>query len=286
MMEVIEKIDYATKEPKRLFLKEGLQFFSNIHELFQARELLLTWTIREFRIRYSQSVLGLAWAILQPLLLMLISTVVFSVFLRVQPPQGVPYPVFVYTALLPWSFFANALTTAIPIIVANFNLVSKIYFPREILPLAMILVALADFVISAMVLVLLLIYYQMPVGPTVLILPLLIVIQLVLTIGLALVASALNVYYRDIRFVVPLILQTWLYLTPVFYPLETVPEKFRPLILLNPMATLIQSYRDIILYHQPPDWRFLAITTIISCLIFVFSYSYFKQAERQFADII
>jgi len=259
--------------------------FMSVVELTKARELLFTWTLRDFRVRYSQSVLGAAWAILQPFSLMVIFSVIFSAFLRV-PTDGIPYPIFAYTALLPWTLFANSLSFAIPSLVSNMNLVSKIYFPREILPLSSILVCFVDFVIASSIFVLMMLFYRIPVGPSILLVPLVLIVQLVLTFGISLLASAINVFYRDVRFVVPLTLQIWMYLSPIIYPVNLVPEKFRPLYFLNPMAALIDSYRRLILLNQMPDWPYLGLATLVSILLALVSYRYFKQAEREFADLI
>lgn len=258
---------------------------ANLSELVEARELLYTWTLRDFKVRYSQSVLGAAWAILQPLSLMLIFSVVFSLFLKV-PTDGIPYPVFAYTALLPWTFFANSLSLAIPSLVTNMNLVGKIYFPREILPLSAILVSFIDFLIASSIFVLMLIYYRIPVGPTILFVPLVLLIQIILTFGISLLASATMVFYRDVRFVIPLAIQIWMYLSPIIYPVAVVPERFRALYFLNPMAVLIDTYRRVILFNQMPDWPYLGLTTILSSLLIIITYQYFKRAEREFADLI
>ncbi|MCG3209402.1 MAG: hypothetical protein FOGNACKC_03026 [Anaerolineae bacterium] len=254
-------------------------------ELYGARELLFTWTMRDFKVRYSQSLLGAAWAILQPLSLMVIFSVIFSVFIKV-PTDGVPYPVFAYTALLPWTLFANSLSTAIPSLVTNMSLVSKIHFPREILPLSAILVSFIDFLIACSVYVILLIFFQYPIGPTVLLVPLVLFIQIILTFALSLMASAFMVFYRDVRFVIPLALQLWMYATPIIYPITVVPEWLRPFYYLNPMAVLITAYRDIILHNQMPNWTYLGLATLLSGLLLVVAYPYFKQAERKFADLI
>jgi lipopolysaccharide transport system permease protein len=256
-----------------------------LRELITARELLFNWTLRDFRVRYSQSILGAAWAILQPLALMIIFTVVFSFFVRVDT-GGVPFPLFTYAAILPWTFFANSLSTAIPSLVTNMNLVSKIHFPREILPLSSILVSFADFLVASSIFVLLLAYYRVPIGPAVLLLPLPLLVQVVLTFGISLLASAINVFYRDIRFVIPLVLQLWMYLSPIFYPVDYVPERFRPFFMLNPIATLIESYRRVILFNQMPDWGYLGITALFSGVLTLVAYRYFKRAERRFADLI
>lgn len=259
--------------------------FAYLAELIEARELLFTWTMRDFKVRYSQSILGAAWAILQPLSLMVVYSVIFSVFIRV-PTDGIPYPVFAYTALLPWTFFANSLNFAIPSLVSNMNLVSKIYFPREILPLSTILVGFVDFLIASSVFVLMLLFYRVPVGLVILLVPLVLLIQIVLTFGISLLASAVNVFYRDVRFVIPLALQIWMYLSPIIYPVNLVPERFRPFYFLNPMAVLIDTYRRIILFNQMPDWPYLGLAAFVSVSLIIVAYRYFKRAEREFADLI
>lgn len=254
-------------------------------ELFKSRELLFSWTFREFRVRYSQSVLGAAWAVLQPLVLMVIFSVVFSLVLSIDT-DGIPYPVFSYVGTLPWTLFATSITFAVPSLVSNMNLVSKIYFPREVLPISSILVALVDFAIAAVLLIPMLLVYRIPITWLVLLIPLLVVVQTMLTTGISLFAAAINVFYRDVRFVVPLALQVWMYLSPVIYPVSQVPEQWRSLYFLNPMAAIIDSYRRILLMGQMPDWPYLGLSAAISLVILVLGYRYFKNAERQFADLI
>lgn len=256
-----------------------------IKELFRSRELLYTWTMRDFKVRYSQSILGAAWAIIQPFSLMVVFSIIFSNIIRV-PTDGIPYPLFSYVALLPWTFFANALTFAIPSLVNNMNLVSKIYFPREILPLSSILVCLLDFLISCSIFVLMMIWYRVPLSWTALLVPVILIIQIVLIFGISLLASAINVFYRDVRFVIPLALQIWMYLSPIIYPVNLVPEWLQPFYFLNPMATIIESYRSVVLYQQLPDWRYLGLAAVVSIVLVVFTYPYFKRADRQFADLI
>lgn len=256
-----------------------------VSELIKARELLFTWTLRDFKVRYSQSVLGAAWAIVQPLSLMVVYSVIFSVFVRV-PTDGIPYPVFAYTALLPWTFFANSLSFAIPSLVNNMNLVGKIYFPREILPLSAIIVCMVDFLIASSIFVLMLLFYRVAVGPVILLIPLVLLIQVILTFGISLLASAVNVFYRDVRFVIPLALQIWMYLSPIIYPVNLVPERFRPFYFLNPMAVLIDTYRRTILLNRMPDWPYLGLAALLSSLLTIVAYRYFKRAEREFADLI
>jgi lipopolysaccharide transport system permease protein len=258
---------------------------SALRQLYDARELLLTWTRRDFRVRYSQSFLGAAWAVAQPLALMLIFTAVFSFVVRVQT-DGIPYPLFSYTALVPWTLFANSLTFAIPSLLNNMNLVSKIYFPREVLPLSAVLVGLADFFIALILLAGMMAWYRFMPGLNALWLPLILVAQLILTFGLSLFLSALNVFYRDIRFIVPLLVQVWMYLSPVIYPPSQVPETVRPYYFLNPMAAIIDSYRRVLLLNQPPDWSYLGLAATIAFALLIFGYAYFKRSERRFADVI
>lgn len=256
-----------------------------LRELFRYRELLWVWSGREVKVRYSQSVLGAAWAILQPLALMLVFSVVFSLFLRV-PTGDIPYPVFSYTALLPWTLFSGALSQAIPALVSNMNLVTKIYFPREILPLASIGAALVDFAVAGVVFIGLLVFYQVRVGWTVLLVPLILLIQLMLMLGVALPLAAVNVFYRDVRFVIPLLLQVWLYATPVIYPLELVPEGWRWVLALNPMVGIIEAYRAVVLRGLLPDWGLLGLSAAVSLALMLGGYALFKRLEPQFADVI
>jgi len=259
--------------------------FAHLKELYETRELLLTWTRRDFRVRYSQSVLGAAWAILQPLALMVIFSLIFSVFLKV-PTDGIPYPIFAYSALLPWTLFSNSLSFAIPSLVNNMNLVSKIYFPREILPLSAILVGLADFLIASSIFIVMLVVYRVDVGWAVLLVPVVLAVQILLMFGISLLAAAVNVFYRDIRFIIPLTLQLWMYVSPVIYPVSAIPEWLRPFYFLNPMAAILDAYRRVLLLKQMPDWGSLGLATLISLLLTVLAYRYFKHAEREFADLI
>jgi lipopolysaccharide transport system permease protein len=256
-----------------------------LKELVASRELLFTWTRREFRVRYSQSFLGAAWAVLQPLTLMIIFSVVFGFVLRVET-NGVPYPLFSYAGSLPWTFFASSLTFAIPSLVNNMNLVSKIYFPREILPLSSILVCTIDFLIGAVLLIPLMLFYRTEIGINVLLLPVIVLIQIVFSFGLTLILSAMNVFYRDVRFIIPLALQILLYLSPVIYPASQIPEWLRPVYFLNPMAVLIESFRAVLLFNQPPDWPMLGLAALVSSILLLLGYRYFKSAERRFADVI
>ncbi|MCL4871762.1 MAG: ABC transporter permease [Anaerolineae bacterium] len=257
----------------------------HLRKLLAARELLYTWVGREFKVRYSQSILGIAWAIIQPFSLMVIFSLVFSLVLRV-PTGEIAYPVFAYIGLLAWTLFSNSLNFAIPSLVNNLNLVSKINFPREILPLAAVLVSVIDFAIAGVIFLPMLWWYQVPLSPLILLLPLLLLLQLGFTFGLALVGAAVNVFYRDVRFIIPLALQIWFYLSPIIYPAEMIPAAWRPLYFLNPMAVFIDSYRRVIFFHTWPEWPYLGLSLLVTLLLTGWAYRYFKQAEREFADLI
>ncbi|MFC2023727.1 ABC transporter permease [Chloroflexota bacterium] len=254
-------------------------------ELCQYRELLWVWVVRDIRVRYKQSLLGAAWAIIQPLALMAVFTVIFSIFAGV-PTDGVPYPIFSYTALLPWTLLSTSITHGSGALVGNIGLVKKVYFPREILPFAAIGASFVDFAIASLVYLGLMVFYRVPFGVTLLAVPILLAVQIVLAAGVILITSAANVFYRDVRFVVPLAVQLWMYATPIIYPLSAVPERFRIVYMLNPMAGLIESYRAVALHGQWPNWGYVALSAAVSVAVFVLGYVYFKRVEWEFADII
>lgn len=257
----------------------------SLFELNHYRDLLRTWSIREIKIRYKQSLLGGLWAVLQPLSVALIFSVIFSVFVKV-PTDGVPPLIFYYAALFPWTFFANSVTAGSNSIISNLNLVTKIYFPREIMPLATIMAGLFDFVIAGIIYLAFALFYQVQFGPSLVLLPLLILIHILFTAAVVLILATLNVFYRDIRFVVPLGLQIYLYLTPLIYPLSVIPEKLLPFYMLNPMAGLIHAYRAILIHGQWPEPFYLGSAFLISLLLFIAAYTFFAKAARSFADII
>jgi len=253
--------------------------------LYRYRDLLWLWTMREVQVRYKQSLLGITWAVLQPLALTIIFTIVFSRLVRVDT-GGIPYPIFSYSALVPWTFFSTSLSFGINSLVNNMNLVTKIYFPREILPLASVGAALVDFLVSALILAgMMLLYGVRPGWASLWVLPLLIV-QVILTFGVVLLGSALLVFFRDVRFVVPLLTQVWMYATPIIYPASQVPERYRAWYFLNPMAGIIDGYRRILLLDSPPDLWVIGRGAVVATSIFLISYVAFKRAEPTFADLI
>jgi lipopolysaccharide transport system permease protein len=281
-----EQLDGLDEPRLRNTIEWSDSLLAQLRELLHRRELLWLVTQREIKVRYKQTVLGVLWAIVQPLSLMLVFTLFFSLLAGL-PTDGPPYPLFAYAALLPWTFFATALSFAVPSLITNSHIITKIYFPREIIPLASVLAALVDFAVASLVLFGLLAVYRVPPTWSLLYLAPLIAIQVTFTVGLSLLLSAVTVLYRDVRFTVPLLLQLWMFLTPILYPLSIVPESFRTLYLIaNPLAAIVEGYRRALLHGRPPDPLPLASATLVSLLLLWLGYRYFKQVERRFADII
>lgn len=249
------------------------------------QELLLNLVRREISQRYKQSILGSAWVILNPLSQLLVMTFVFSNVLKV-PSLGVPFIIFLSVGLLPWNLFANSLAFSSQSLVTNSNLITKIYFPREIFVYATIIAKIVDFFFASLLLVGFLIIFKMSVDLMILWLPLIFLIQIIFTSGLALILAALNLFYRDIQYLLTLILTLWMYLTPIIYPVEVIPLEFRPLLALNPMAVIINAYRQVILAHKPPNFQSLGLATLLALITFFIGYSIFKKLEGQFADYV
>jgi lipopolysaccharide transport system permease protein len=262
-----------------------LRLLGGVRKLAQYRDLLYTLSVHRIKVRYKQSVLGTAWAILQPLSLMLIYTVIFS-FIARMPSDGAPYAIFAYAALLPWSSFSNALTNATNSLVTHSNLVTKVYFPREILPLTYVIAAIFDFLIASTVFVGLMIYYRVPLTLNALYAVPIISTMMIFTTAMAFLFSATQVRFRDIGVAMPLLLQLWMFATPVVYPLSAVPRRLLPFYLLNPMAGLIENFRQVMLYGASPDLRLLGLAALIATVLLVASYIYFKRVEATVADII
>ena len=259
--------------------------FTYLRSLLQYRELLYFLVMREIKSKYKQTVLGVAWSILQPLSLMLVFTVVFSFFARL-PSDGVPYALFSYCALLPWQFFAGVLGRGVGSLLSNQVLVQKVYFPREIILFAVIAAAVIDFVIGAVLFVGLLWFYNVAWGWHFLLILPVFLIQISFVAGLILILSPLNVFYRDINLVMPLLVQIWMFATPIIYPLSLVPERLRPYYALNPMAGVIDSYRKILLHGGTPDALTISIAAVIAALTLIGGLMYFKRVEFTLADVI
>jgi lipopolysaccharide transport system permease protein len=253
--------------------------------LYQFRDLLWLWIVREVKVRYKQSLLGVSWAVLQPLALTVVFTLVFSRLVTVDT-GGVPYPIFAYAALVPWTFFATSLSMGIPSLVNNMNLVTKVRFPREILPMASIGSAFVDFLSAFVVFLIMLVIYGIRPGLHVFWLIPLLILQIALSVGVTLLGGAAIVFFRDVRFVIPLLLQIWMYASPVIYPADLVPERWRVLYYLNPMAGIIESYRRVWVFGQEPILWTLALGAGVSFLVLLIGYPVFKRLEPIFADLI
>jgi homopolymeric O-antigen transport system permease protein len=263
----------------------SLNFLGDLVKLWTYRDLLYTLSVHRIKVRYKQSLLGISWAILQPLSLMLIYTVIFSLIAKM-PSDGAPYAIFAYAALLPWTAFSTSLTNATNSLVSHSHLVTKVYFPREILPLTYVVAAVFDFLIASSVFLGLMIYYRLPLTLNAIFAVPIILVLLVFAAATALLFSATQVRFRDIGVAMPLLLQLWMFATPVVYPLSAVPERLLPIYLLNPMAGLIESFRQAVLYGAVPNLRLLGLAALISTLLLVASYIYFKRVEATVADII
>lgn len=286
MAALTENRQISEAEDLVTFLKPAKGWLSiDFKELWRYRELIYFLTWRDIKVRYKQAVLGIAWAVLQPLMTMVIFTVIFGTLLKT-PSQGIPYPLFSLTALLPWQLFASALQRSSTSLVGNANLLTKIYFPRLAIPMASIFAALVDFLISFVVLVGVMIYYRYMPGWNALWVPLLVLLALLTALAVGLWLSALNVQYRDIQQIVPFLVQVWMYASPIVYPIETIPEGiWRWLYSLNPMVGVIQGFRWALLGGTPPDLT-LVISVAMVLILLVSGLYYFRRMEKTFADIV
>lgn len=247
-------------------------------------ELLYQLISREIKSRYKQSFLGYAWVILNPFFQMLVMTFVFSLIVRV-PSLGVPYTIFLYTALLPWNLFANSLAHATNSFVGNAELIKKIYFPRQIFVQATLIAKVIDFVLASSILAAFMIFYHTPITWNIFWLIPIFLIQEIFTYGLALFFATINLFYRDVQYVLSLILVLWMYLTPVIYPVEMVPDQYRFIFKLNPMAVLINAYREVILGGNMPKLSSLAIALLVSLVTLYLGKKIFTRLEGLFADV-
>ncbi len=256
----------------------------NWSELWAYRELLWVLTMRDIRVRYKQTVLGASWAIIRPVLTMLIFSVVFGGFAKV-PSDGYPYPIFVYAGLLPWTYFSSAIAASGQSLVGSTHLVSKVYFPRLIIPLTSVGAGILDLLISTVVLLLLMIWYGTPWSWTLLGVPFLIVATAFAALGVGTLLSALTVAYRDFTHITPFLVQIWMYVSPVIYPVSLIPEKWRLAMYLNPVTGIVEGFRFAFLGGRL-DLAGTAISALVSIALFAIGLAYFEKVERRFADII
>jgi lipopolysaccharide transport system permease protein len=248
-------------------------------------ELLMNLTKREVMGRYSQSFFGVAWAIVQPLSAMIVFTIVFSRVAHM-PSDGVPYPIFAYAALVPWFFFSNSVASGTLSLITYRNIVTKTYFPREIVPLSQVCSRLIDFAAASVFYAGFMAYYRVPIGPWALMAPVFFALLILFTVGFTLATSSINVFYRDVNPVVQIALQLWLYLTPVAYPLSATSSRFRWLFVLNPLTAIVEGFRSSLVFGRAPDWRIVSVSTAITVVLFASAFVMFKRMDKYFADVI
>jgi len=257
----------------------------NLRDLWQSRELLYFLTWRDLKVRYKQTVLGVAWVVMQPLLTTLVFTIFLGKLARV-PSDGIPYPVFVYAGLLPWTFFASAVINSGNSLVGNAHLITKVYFPRLIIPAAAVAARLVDSAVAFIMLIGLMIYYGVAVTWSIVMLPVFIVLITLLALGLGMWSSALNVKYRDIGVILPVMIQLWMFASPVVYPSSLVPEKWQRIYALNPVVGILEGFRAALFGQKGFDWVALAISTVIILSWFIYSAYTFRRMEKSFADLV
>jgi lipopolysaccharide transport system permease protein len=256
-----------------------------LKELWEYRELLYFLIWRDLKVRYKQTALGAAWAIIQPFFTMVVFSLFFGKLAKV-PSDGVPYPIFSFTALVPWTFFANGLTQSSNSLVGSANLITKVYFPRLTIPIASVLSGIVDFVLAFVVLLGMMLYYGIVPTVNVLWLPLFLLLALIASLGVGLWLSALNVEYRDVRYVVPFITQFWLFVTPIAYPSSLLPEPWRTLYGLNPMVGVVEGFRWALLGTKTAPGPIIAVSSTAALVILVTGAFYFRRMEKTFADIV
>jgi len=257
----------------------------NLRDLWEYRELLYFLTWRDIKVRYKQTILGVAWAVIQPLFLMLIFTIFFGRLAKI-PSDGLPYPIFAFTALLPWQLFSRALTDASTSLVVNERLITKVYFPRLLVPASAVLASLVDFAIALILLAGMMIYYGIVPTGAIWTLPLFILLALMTALGIGFWLSALDATYRDVRYTLPFLTQLWLFATPVVYPASMVPDKWRLLYGLNPMAGVVEGFRWALLGKGGGPDPLLAVSAIAVLVTFVGGLYYFSRMEETLADVV
>lgn len=257
----------------------------NLKEFWRYRELLYFLIWRDIKIRYKQTLIGIAWAVLQPFLTMVIFSIFFGKIVKILS-EGIPYPIFSYSGLLLWTYFSFAVSNASNCLIASPNLVTKVYFPRLVMPLSSAITGIIDYLIAMFILILMMFFYGFFPKSSIVFLPLIIIFTFFSASGLGLWLSALNVKYRDVCYVIPFLIQSLLFATPVIYPMTIIPERYKWILYLHPISGMIDAHRACILGHKPIGWVLLGASTLVALVIFVSGLIYFRRTERFFADII
>ena len=254
-------------------------------EFWQYRELFYFFVWRDFKVRYKQTVLGAMWAVIQPFFTMIVFTIFFGKFAKM-PSEGVPYPVFSYSALVPWTFFSSAVGNSGNSLVGNSDLLTKVYFPRFAIPASAALSGIIDFFIATTILFGIMIYYQIPLRWELLLWPVLVVPLVILALGIGMIFSALNVRYRDIKYTIPFIIQTLLFVTPIIYPISILPERYQRIAAFNPLTGFIEAFRSTVIPGKEFDLTLFSFSVFVSLLIFGLGLWHFRRTEKEFADIV
>jgi lipopolysaccharide transport system permease protein len=259
--------------------------FEFITDFWHYRELLYFLAWREVKVRYKQAALGAAWAIIQPLFTMIIFTLFFGRLAGV-PSDGIPYPLFSFCALVPWTYFAGTLSLAGNSLVSNANLVTKVYFPRVLLPAATVISGMLDFVIGSVFLCFMMIYYHVKPGWNLLFVPVFVLNMMVLALGISMLLAAINVRYRDVKYALPFIIQIWLFVTPIIYPVTFLPARYQKVLALNPMAGIVEGLRACLFSTRAMPWKLIEISWAVTLALLIGGALYFRKTERTFADIV
>jgi lipopolysaccharide transport system permease protein len=257
----------------------------NLKELWEFRELLYFLVWRDIKVRYKQTIIGAGWAVLQPLMTMIVFTLLFDKLAKI-PSDGLPYPIFAFTALLPWTYFSQAITRSSASLVSSANMIKKVYFPRLIVPVAAALSPMVDLAIAFTVLLGMMAWFRIVPNWGILALPVFLLLALMTALAVGIVSSAINVRYRDVGHTIPFFIQIWMFASPIVYPVSMVPEKWRFLYSLNPMAGVIEGFRWALLGKQSPEFQVILISAAAVLLLLAYGLFYFNRVERLFADVI
>ncbi len=282
--DVGEQRSREREEPTVIIEPSGPWPRIDLRELWAYRNLFLFLVWRDIKVRYAQTVLGAGWAILQPMLAMVVFTVIFGNFAKI-PSDGVPYPVFSLAALVPWIYFSTALTTASNSLIANPNLITKVYLPRLVIPFAPVLAGLVDFAIALVILFAMMLAFGIVPSSGVAVLPILVLIMMMAAAGIGCLLAALNVQYRDVKHIVPFLVQVLMFASPIVYPMSLVPEAYRVAYALNPMAGVIEGFRSVLLGTNSISWSLLSVSAVSSVVFLTIGALYFRRMERVFADV-
>lgn len=281
----IKDRNYITEKPPVIVIRPMKGWVPvDLRELWDYRELLYSFITRDIKVRYKQTALGAAWAVIQPLFMMIVFTLAFGKLAKI-PSEGLPYPLFSYAALLPWTLFAEGITRSTNSMISNAGIMTKVYYPRLIMPVAGVLSPLIDFIIAFIILLGMMLYYGFLPNANILFLPVFLVLGLATSLGVGLWLSALNVQYRDFQYTVPFLIQLWLFASPVVYPSSLLPEPYRMIFGLNPMAGVIEGFRWALLGTAPPS-ALIVVSALMVTIILISGAFYFKRMEKIFADVV